>query len=192
PIFNRFIDVDLKDPKRYTVYVTQAGLGLPDRDYYLKPEFKVQKQAYQTYVAKLIHLLNWPDGDARAKDVVDFETRIAQVSWTKAQQRDPIATYNPMSIVQLEKFAPGFAWRPFLREAGLSKLGRIVVAEKTAFPKIAQVYATTPLDTLRAWAAFNVADNAAVYLAKPFDTAYFELHQKTLAGQQQEEVRWKR
>ncbi len=191
-IFNFIIDVDLKDPNRYAVYVTQAGLGLPDRDYYLKPEFKAQKQAYQAYVAKLLHLLNWPDADARAKDVLDFETRIAQVSWTKAQQRDPIAIYNPMSIAELEKFAPSFAWRSFLANAGLGKLDRIIVAEKSAFPKIAEVYAKTPLETLRAWMAFNAADNAAVYLSKPFDTAYFELHQKTLAGQQKEEVRWKR
>jgi len=191
-IFNLFIDTDLKDPKRYAVYVTQAGLGLPDRDYYLKPEFAAQKKAYQSYVAKLLHLLNWPDADARAKDIVDFETRIAQVSWTKAQQRDPIAVYNPMSIAELEKLAPGFAWKPFLREASLGKLDRIIVAEKSAFPKIADVYAKTPIETLRAWTAFSVADNAAVYLSKPFDTAYFELHQKILAGQQQEEVRWKR
>jgi putative endopeptidase len=191
-IFNPFIDTDLKDPKRYAVYLTQAGLGLPDRDYYLKPEFAAQKKAYQAYVAKLLHLLSWPDADARAKDVVDFETRIAQVSWAKAQQRDPIAIYNPMSLAGLQKRAPGFAWKPFLRDARLGNLDRIIVAEKSAFPKIADVYARTPLETLRAWAAFNVADNAAVYLSKPFDTAYFELHQKTLAGQQQEEVRWKR
>ena len=107
-IFGLSIDVDFKDPERYAVYVGQCGLGLPDRDYYLKPDFAAQKTKYQNYVAKLLRLINWPDADKRARDVVDFESRIAEASWTKTQQRDPIATYNPMSIAELETFAPNF------------------------------------------------------------------------------------
>ena len=68
------IDVDLKDPKHYAVYMGQGGLGLPDRDYYLKPDFAAPKAKYQAYVAQLLHLIDWPDADARAKDVVAFET----------------------------------------------------------------------------------------------------------------------
>ena len=107
-IFALSIDVDFKDPERYAVYVGQSGLGLPDRDYYLKPDFAAQKTKYQNYVAKLLRLINWPDADKRARDVVDFESSIAEASWTKTQQRDPIATYNPMSIAELETFAPKF------------------------------------------------------------------------------------
>ena len=191
-LFNFFIDVDLKDPKRYAVYVGQGGLGLPDRDYYLKPEFAAQKSKYQQYVAQLLKLIGWPDSDAAAKNVVAFETDIANASWTKAQQRDPIATYNPMTIAQLETFAPGFAWKPFLANADLSKVTRVVVGEKSAFPKLAAGYARTPVPTLQAWSAFHIADNAAPYLSKPFTDAYFEMRDKTLAGQQQQKVRWKR
>src|SRR5262249_24031756 len=67
-LFNPIIEVDLKDPKKYTFYLTQAGIGLPDRDYYLKPEFVAQKTAYQNYVATILKLLNWPDPDKNAKD----------------------------------------------------------------------------------------------------------------------------
>ena len=191
-LFNFFIDVDLKDPKRYAVYVGQGGLGLPDRDYYLKPEFAAQKSKYQHYVAQLLKLIGWPDADAAARDVVAFETDIANASWTKAQQRDPIATYNPMTIAELQKFTPGFAWKEFLASANLSKVARVVVGERSAFPKLTAVYARTPVPILQAWSAFHIADNAAPYLSKPFTDAYFEMRDKTLAGQQQQKVRWKR
>src|SRR5215831_6000499 len=97
-LFNPMIDVDLKDPHRYAFYLTQAGIGLPDRDYYLKSDFAAQKTAYQNYVATVLKLLNWPDPEKNAKDIVDFETKIADASWTKAQQRDFNAIYNPMSV----------------------------------------------------------------------------------------------
>src|SRR5262249_46502346 len=103
-LFNPMIDVDLKDPQKYAFYLTQAGIGLPDRDYYLKPDFAAQKTAYQNYVATVLKLLNWPDSDKNAKAIVDFETKIAEASWTKAQQRDFNAIYDPLSVQDLKKF----------------------------------------------------------------------------------------
>ncbi len=140
-VFSFGIDVDLKDPKRYAVYVGQSGLGLPDRDCYFKAEFDVQKKKYQACAAQLLRLLDWPDADVRAADIVDLESKIARASWSKAQQRDPVATYNPMSISDLQKYARGFAWTAFLRDAGVARVARVIVAEKTAFPKIAAVFA---------------------------------------------------
>ncbi|MEY2551470.1 MAG: putative endopeptidase [Verrucomicrobiota bacterium] len=191
-IFGVFVDVDIKDPKHYTVYLGQAGLGLPDRDYYLKPDFAAKKEKYKAYAAQLLKLLNWPDAEKRAAEVVDFESKIADASWTKTQQRDPVATYNAMSIAELETFAPKFAWRKFLAEAGLPKVERVVVAEKSAFPKIAEIFDATPVETLQAWQAFNVADHAAPYLSKAFVDALFEMRNKTLSGQAEQQVRWKR
>lgn len=191
-LFTLGADADLKDVTRYAVYTSQAGLGLPDRDYYLQPDFAKQKQAYQAYVAQMLTLAGWPNATARAADVVAFETRVAQASWTKAQQRDVRAVYNPQTRASLEALAPGFDWTAFLNGAGLASLHRIVVAEKTAFPKIAALYASTPLETLKAWQAFTVADNAAFYLAEPFADARFAFRDKILAGQPEEPVRWKR
>jgi putative endopeptidase len=191
-LFNLNIDADLKDPGHYAVYVTQGGLGMPDRDYYLKPNFDAQKKKYQEYAAQLLHLVDWPDAGARAKDVVAFETKIAAASWTKAQQRDLVATYNPMPATELGKFAAGFGWAGFLRDAGLAKLDRVIVQEKSAFPKLAAIWAQTPVATLQAWHAMHIADNAAPYLSKAFTDAYFDMHDKTLAGQKEQKVRWKR
>ena len=191
-LFNISIDVDLKDIKHYAVYVSQAGLGMPDRDYYLKPEFAKQKAAYQAYVTQLLTLIGWPQPESAAKDVVAFETAMAQASISKVEQRDPVAMYNPMSVDELKKLAPGFAWNDFLSSAQLGQATHVVVMEKTAFPKLAALYAKTPVATIQAWQAARVADNAAYYLSEPFQQAYFEMHDKTLAGQQQMEVRWKR
>ncbi len=191
-LFNVFIDADLKDPKHYAVYVSQGGLGLPDRDYYLKPEFAAPKAKYQAYVARLLHLLNWPQADLCATDIVAFETKLAEASWTKAEQRDPVATYNPMTPAELRALAPGFAWNGFFADAGLAKVSRVIVAEKSAFPKLAAIFAQTPVETLKAWQAFHIADNAAPYLSRPFADAYFEMRDKTLSGQQQQKLRWKR
>ncbi len=191
-LFNFNIDVDLKNPTRYAVYVNQGGLGLPDRDYYLKPNFAAQKKQYQAYVALILELVEWPDAEARAKDVVDFESKIADASWTKAQQRDLVAIYNPMATAELQKFAPGFAWKAFLTDAGIANIDRLIVGEKSAFPKLTAIWAQAPVATLQAWHAFHVADNAAPYLSRPFAAAYFDMHDKTLAGQQQQKVRWKR
>src|SRR5881275_3026581 len=191
-LFSYGIEVDLKDPTKYAFYLRQGGLGLPDRDYYLKPEFEKQKAGYQTYVTTLVKLVAWPEVEARAKDVVDFETRIAEASWTKAEQRNLDAIYNPLTVDELAKFAPGFNWKGFLGTAKMDNLARVVIAEKSAFPKLADIYAKTPLETIRAWHAFHIADNAAPYLSKAFTAAYFDLHGKTLSGQKEQQARWKR
>jgi putative endopeptidase len=191
-IFNLGTDVDLKNTTRYAVYAGQGGLGLPDRDYYLKPSFASQKAAYQAYVARLLNLVGWPEPEAKAAAVVAFETRVAEASWTKAQQRDIAGTYNPQTQTDLAALTPGFAWNRFLQGAGLSGVDRLVVAEKSAFPPIAAIYQSTPLDVLQAWQAFTVADNAAFYLAKPFSQARFQFRDKVLSGQPEEQVRWKR
>ncbi|MDQ6911460.1 MAG: M13 family metallopeptidase [Verrucomicrobiota bacterium] len=191
-IFGGGIEVDLGDPSRYAVYLSQAGLGLPDRDYYLKPDFADQKTKYQSYIAELLKMIAWPETEKRAGEIVEFETQVAEASWTKAQQRDPLATYNPVSVNELETLAPKFNWRGFFKNAGFEKIERVVVAEKSAFPKIASVFAETPVEVLQAWQAFNVADHAAPYLSKNFGAAFFEMRNKTLSGQAQEQVRWKR
>jgi len=191
-IFSLGDDVDLKDIGHYAIYAGQAGLGLPDRDYYLQPSFATQKAAYQAYAETLLGLIGWPEPAANAKALVEFESRIAEASWTRAQQRDIDKTYNPEDRAGLAGLTPDFAWDRFLAGADLAGLKRVVVNENTAFPRIAAVYASTPLETLKAWQAFTVADNAAFYLPPAFAEARFGFRDKTLSGQPEEQVRWKR
>lgn len=191
-LFSLTVDVDLKHPSNYALYLNQSGLGLPDRDYYLEPAFATQRAAYERYVATIFKLLDWPAPEASARDVVAFETAIAKESWTKVQQRDVVASYNPMSVDELRKLAPGFAWNRFLAGARMGKVKEVIVGEKSAFPKLSALFAATPESTLRAWQAFHIADNAAPYLSAAFTDAYFDLHKKVLQGQQEQQARWKR
>jgi putative endopeptidase len=112
-----------------------------------------------------------------------FETRIAEVSWTKTEQRNLDKVYNPYATAALDRLTPGFAWKAFLKGAGIASVGRVIVAEQSAFPKIAAIYQATPLDTLKAWQAFTVADNAAFYMSEPFATARFQFRNRILSGQ---------
>jgi putative endopeptidase len=186
------INVDSKNPTQYAVFFVQSGLGMPNRDYYMKPEFAKQKAAYEVYVAKLLSLAGWPDAEARAKDVVAYEDRIAEVSWAPADRRNPDTTYNPVTVAELPTFAPGVDWRAFLNAASLGGADRVIVRENTAVQKIAAVFGQTPIETLKAWAAFHVADNASPYLPDAFVQARFEFRTKALSGTPEIEARWKR
>ena len=190
--FGSYVHDDAKDPEKYTVYLVQGGLSLPDRDYYLEDRFKAQKAAYEKYVAQMLTLAGWERPAENAKAIVALETEIAKVSWTRAERRDDDKTYNPFEIAKLQEYAPGFAWKQYLDGAHLSKADRVVVSENTAFPKIAAIYANTPIETLKAWSAFNLADQAAPYLSKEFDQAHYEFRSKTLSGQPVQQPRWKR
>ena len=186
------IDTDEKDPDHYVVHVSQSGLGLPDRDYYLKPEFAAKKALYQDYATKLLALVGWSDPAGSAAKVVAFETRIAEASWAREDERDPDKIYNPMSVSEVEAADPGFAWRPFLQAADLGGVQRVVEQENTALAKIAAIYQQTPLDVLKAWEAVHIADGAAPYLSDAFVQARFEFRNKGLSGQPEIQPRWKR
>ena len=191
-IFSLTIDVDLKNVNRYALYTNQAGLGLPDRDYYLQPSFAAQKTAYQNYVAVLLSLAGWPESQSKAAAVVAFETQIAEASWPKSEQRDLNKIYNPLLTKDLAALTPGFSWARFLHGAGLGGADRLVIGEKSAIVRIAAIYQATPLDVLKAWQAFTVADNAAFYLPRRFAQARFEIRDKVLSGLSEEPARWKR
>jgi putative endopeptidase len=191
-VFAAGVTVDAKHPDAYVVMVRQSGLGLPDRDYYLKDGFKAQKAAYQAYVAQMLDRIGWADADKRAAEVVAFETRIAEASWSRIESRDRDKTYNPTAVADLDKQAPGFAWKPWLNAMGLGKVKTVIVAQNTALPKIAKVYAETPVETVQAWEAFRVADQAAPYLSRRFVDARFAFRGKFLSGQPENTPRWKR
>ncbi|HEX2789440.1 MAG TPA: M13 family metallopeptidase [Steroidobacteraceae bacterium] len=190
-LFRVAIDVDLKNTKRYAVYLQQAGLTLPDRDYYLKPELAEQKRQLGDYVERLLTLSGWPAPHAHAAAILALETRIAQASWTKAEQRNLPNIYNPFTPAKLQAFAPGFSWPAFLQGAGLSARKRVIINEKSAFPKISRIFAATPLDTLQAWLAFTVADTAAPYLTQAFGDAHFGFHDRLLQGTTERSARWR-
>jgi putative endopeptidase len=191
-VFGAYVGTDAKDPDRYVVILSQSGLNLPDRDYYLTNQFAEKKKKYQAYVAETLGRIGWRDPEATAKSLVDMETDIAKASWTKVEQRDDVKMYNPMTPAELTKLAPGFPWQAFFAGAELPPLKRVIVSEKTAFPKIAAIYAKTPISTLKAWQAFTLASNASSSLSQRFDQAHFQFYSHELQGVPAQRERWKR
>ena len=190
--FNVYTDSDLKDPDRYALYVSQGGLGLPDRDYYLDAKFAEKKAEYEKYVARTLKLAGWPNPEANAAAIVAMETKIAQASWTRAESHDPDKIYNPYTVAELEKLAPAFPWKAYMAGAHIADVPRVIATENTAFPKIAAVFAATPVATLQAWQAYTIADGASPFLSKAFVDSNFEFRSKTLQGQPEQKPRWRR
>jgi putative endopeptidase len=191
-VFPIGIGIDAKSPKKYAVHAANGGLGLPDRDYYLQPSFAAKKAKYQAYVQQMLTLAGWSDPAGNAKAVVDFETKLAEASWTRIERRDRDKTYNPATPAEMDALAPGIGWARYLAAADLPGVTRVVVTTNTAFPKVAKIYADAPLDTLKAWQAFHLTDGAAAYLSKPFVDARFAFRNKELNGQPEQQPRWKR
>jgi putative endopeptidase len=190
--FGAGVGDDAKNPDKYALYLSQSGLGLADREFYLRDNFKPQKERYQKYVADMLRLIGWDDPEKNAADIVAMETKIAEAQWTRAESRDRDKTYNPTTIPELEKSAPGFPWMIAFKESGLDKIDRAVVRQNTALPKIAQVFAGAPVPTLQAWEAFHVADDAAPLLSKRFVDTQWEFRSKFLNGTKEQRPRWKR
>ncbi|KQN28815.1 peptidase M13 [Sphingomonas sp. Leaf38] len=186
------VNDDAKQPDVYALYLRQSGLGLGDRDLYIDGKFAPQVARYRQYVTQMLTLAGWPDAEAAAGNVVAMETRLAQAHWTRAQSRDRDKTYNPTTPAQLASQAPGFPWATFFEAAGVDAANRAIVAQNTAFPSIAKVFAESDLDTLKAWEAFRITDDIAPLLSKRFVDAQFEFRSKFLNGQPQQRERWKR
>ena len=188
------IDVfeDLKNPNLNSAYLGQGSLGLPDRDYYLKPDFAAQREAYLAYLTTTLTAIGWADPAKTAADILAFETKVADKQWTTVERRQIDKLYNPAKASDLATLAPGFDWAGFLAGAQVSDVDTLVLMENTAIPAIAQVFADTPIETLKAWQAFNVVDQATPYLSKAFVDARFDFRGKTLRGQPENRPRWNR
>ena len=188
------IDVfeDLKNPNLNSAYLGQGSLGLPDRDYYLKPDFAAQREAYLAYLTTTLTAIGWADPAKTAADILAFETKVADKQWTTVERRQIDKLYNPAKASDLATLAPGFDWAGFLSGAQVSDVDTLVLMENTAIPAIAQVFADTPIETLKAWQAFNVVDQATPYLSKAFVDARFDFRGKTLRGQPENRPRWNR
>jgi putative endopeptidase len=193
-LFDLDLPPDLKNPDRYSVVISQSSLGLPDRDYYLKEDPKLQeiRTKYVAYIEQILALGGVADAAARAKEIMAFETAAAKVQWPIEKRRDVDAAYNPRTKTQLLAFAPGFPWQAFLEASSVGARQDLVLSEITAIHDLAELFKSTPLPTLKAYLTFHYLSDHAPYLPKRFDDARFAFYGQTLRGQPQQRERWKR
>ncbi len=185
---------DAKQATRYIVYVSQSGLGLPDRDYYFKqePRFVEVRSAYQKYIEKLLALGGEQDAAAAARSIIELETKLAEKSWDRVRNRDREATYNLKTVAELEQLTPGFAWQRYLKALGAESTPGVIVKQPDYLQAMAELLKQTPLPVLKQYLTYKVLDDNAELLSKPFEELHFDFHQRTLQGQEENRPRWKR
>jgi len=193
-LFDVQLPADFKNPDRYCVFISESTLGLPDRDYYLKddPTLQELRTKYVAYIAQMLTLGGVPEADAKARDIMAFETAAAKVQWPIEKRRDVDAIYNPRSKAQLLAYAAGFPWQAFLVPQRLGARRQVVLGELTAIRDLSALYGRTSVATLRDFLTFHYLSTHAPYLPKRFDEARFAFYGQTMRGQPAQRERWKR
>jgi putative endopeptidase len=193
-LFNIYVNQDDKKPDTYILQLSQGGLGLPDRDYYLKddPKLAANRTAYQAYLTQMLTLAGEKDAAARAAAVFNFEKALAGAHWTRVESRDADKTYNSLTFDELRTRGTGYPWSDYLGALGVKPAGSLLVAQPTALAGEARVWAGTPLPVLRDHLLLRMLSSYARYLPKPFDDARFAFYGTELAGTPEQQARWKR
>jgi putative endopeptidase len=185
---------DPADTTRYIAFLSQSGLGMPNRDYYLKDDerFVAYREAYLEYMSRVLTLAGIEEADAKAQAILELERKLAEVHWTPEDSRDIQKIYNPMSPEQVAELAPQFDWKLVFGQLGLGGVDTFVVAQTTAIASAGKILEETPLDLWKDYLAFHLIRGHAEYLSTGFDDAHYEFYSKTLRGTQEQRERWKR
>ncbi|HAQ34146.1 MAG: peptidase [Maricaulis sp.] len=185
---------DPADTTRYTVFVGQGGLGLPDRDYYINEDerFAEYRTGYRDYVAQIFGLAGIDNGEARADAILELETRIAQVHWSQEDSRDIQRIYNPMPMERLAETAPQFNFEAGFDSLGIGGVESYLVAQPSALEGSATIFAETPVDVLRDYMTFHLLNNNTNALPTEFDQASFDFFGAELNGTEEQRPRNRR
>jgi putative endopeptidase len=196
PGFVLAVTQDFKDSSINSAWLYQGGLGMPDRDYYVSDDAKKKeiREKYLAHVAKMFELLGNSAEKAKseASTVMSMETRLAKVSMTPVEQRDPKAIYHPMHLVDVEKLAPSFEWKRYFTGVGLTDPGLLNVAQPKFFEEEAAMVSGAPLSDWKTYLRWNVVNAGAAFLSSPFVNEDFAFFGKVVRGTQELEPRWKR
>ncbi len=189
-----YVYIDAKVNDQYIVYLTQSGLGLPNRDYYFDESEKGQKlrDGYVAFMTTMLTEAGLDNPADRAKKVMAFETNLAEGHWDRVKRRNRDLTYNKMSRDELKAMAPGMSWDLIFDRVGLGDEQTLIVREKSAVTNAAKVFKATSVDVLKDYLTVSLISNNSAYLPARIDDASFEFYGKTLRGQEEQRPRWKR
>jgi putative endopeptidase len=185
---------DEKHPDMNALHVLQFGLGMPDRDYYLKKEGRPAevRGKYEEYVRDLLGLDGRPDAAVAGKRVVALEQRLAEAQWTKVELRDPEKAYNPMDLKAAAKLAPGFDWTRWLAAAGIQGQPTLIIGQPSYFTAMAKAVREVPLPVWKDYLRVHVTDDYAPLMGGQYAKAAFAFRETTLTGVEEMRPRWKR
>jgi putative endopeptidase len=187
---------DLQNSKRMIATLSQSGLGLPDRDYYLKtdPRTEAIRTAYREHIEKMLTLLgDRPEqAAAQARTILDFETRLAKASRTRVELRDPKANYHLLKLGQIQDQAPGITWKSYFTGVGLERVEEADVGQPPFLKEVGAMVDAVPLPDWKAYLRWHLLDAHADKLSSPFVKENFHFHGTVLTGVPQMRPRWQR
>jgi putative endopeptidase len=187
---------DAKDSTQVIATAVQGGLGLPDRDYYLKDDEKSKslQEAYVKHVGKMFELLGDPADKAagQAATVMTIETSLAKASMTNVDRRDPNKTYHRMKLAELKTLTPTFSWEAYFKATGHPQLSETNIGQPDFFKALDSQLTAVPLEDWKTYLRWQLLDTSAQALPDKFVAEDFEFHGKALVGSKEIQPRWKR
>jgi putative endopeptidase len=185
---------DARDPTVYSASAGQGGLGLGERDYYLKKDdrFAKARKAYVEYMRKLLAAQGSKNATVQASAVMALETRIARIQWTSEANRDPVKTYNPMTIAQIRAKAPDIDWPAYFGAAQVADAPFVSIAQPSYFWALDKLVKSEPLDVWKTYLRVHLMDAVAQELPADVRGASFQFHGVAINGLQAERPRWER
>jgi predicted metalloendopeptidase len=189
-----YVDQDDKDSTRYLPAIIQSGTTLPDRDYYLEksPEQEAARTALVDYADTLFALSELPHDQAVGQAILELETSLARLQWTKTELRDAEKRYNLHTVAQLAELAPSVPWKEFFAAAAAQEIEELNVCTPSYFEQANELIQSTPLEVWKQYLRFHLIDAFAEGLPESFVEAQFALYGKQLAGTPEMKPRWKR
>ncbi len=192
--FSFWVSSDEKNPERYRVYLTQSGLGLPDRDYYLKSDentLKIREQ-YQAHIAHMFQQTGATDADIQAQSVLALETALAKIQWSKVDNRDRKKTYNVVRTQALPLLLGYFDWQTYLNVSAIAQESEMVVRQPEYLKALDSLMRNTPMRDWHAYLKWHLIADAAPYLNRAFDDAHFAFFSTALYGVKAKPEPWER
>ncbi len=196
PAFQLLAVQDFKDSTKIIGMVYQAGLGMPDRDYYLSDDAKMKavRKEYVAHIAKMFQLLGEKKspGEMKAKKVMDFETQLAKRSMTQVEQRDPNAIYHRMTVAEMDSLTSSWPWPRYFLKIGIPNPGNINVAQPDFLKEVGKMVADHPLEDWKAYLRWHLIHGTAARLSTDFENEDFRFNEGVIRGTKEMKPRWKR
>lgn len=196
PMFSIISEADQKNSQMVVAYLFQGGLGMPDRDYYMKDDARSKEiqAAYLVLIQKMFAMTGSDEATAKkdAELVYNIEKRMAAASMTKLERRDPQKVYHKMNVPAIQQLAPEIDWTAYFQNIGLQNPGDFIVGQPDFMKELGKMQKEVSVDDWKIYLKWKVINSLSSYLSEAFVTENFEFYGKTLSGQMAQRPRWKR
>lgn len=194
PVLGGYVNVDAKKSDQYAIYLTQSGLTLPDRDYYLLDDdrYVQAREALEAYAKDMLTFVGVDNPGKAANEVLDLESKLAAVQWSKTENRDPIATYNQKTSKEMVDLLGSFQWQNYADAAGMGDADSFVVRQPSYLESVGQLAGELDIDSVKSYLRFRVIDSYGDSLSEQIEKRHFRFHGTTISGITEQEPLWKR